>query len=88
MLAKQQPEAPPDTTSATEHLDMMIRHIAMDSMTEIGRVIRELENMSEMLRNESERVSRELGGLASLNKAAAVMKVIAENLKQWSSSSL
>ena len=41
-----------------------------------------------MLRNESERVSRELGGLASLNKAAAVMKVIAENLKQWSSSSL
>jgi len=27
----------------------------MDSMTEIGRVIRELENVSEMLRNEGER---------------------------------
>ena len=79
-LAKQQSEAPPDTTSATEHLDMMIRRIAMDSITEIGRVIRELENMSEMLRNESERVIREVSGLASLNKAA---KVIAENLKQW-----
>ena len=51
----------------------------MDSITEIGRVIRELENMSEMLRNESERVIREVSGLASLNKAA---KVIAENLKQ------
>src|SRR6516225_3132490 len=69
-LAKQQSEAPPDTTSATEHLDMMIRRIAMDSMTEIGRVIRELENMSEMLRNESERVSREVSGYASLNQAA------------------
>ena len=78
-LAKQRSEAPPDTTSATEHLDMMIRRIAMGSMTEIGRVIRELENMSEMLRNESERVIREVSGLASLNKAA---KVIAENLKQ------
>src|SRR6516162_5312033 len=78
-LAKQQPEAPPDTTSAT-----MIRRIAMDSMTEIGRVIRELENISEMLRNESERVSREVSGLASLNEeAAAAKKVIAESLKQW-----
>ena len=84
MLAKQQAEAPPDTTSATEHLDMMIRRIAMDSMTEIGRVIRELENMSEMLRNESERVIRDVSGLASLNQeAAAAKKVIAESLKRW-----
>ena len=56
----------------------------MDSMTEIGRVIRELENMSEMLRNESERVIRDVSGLASLNQeAAAAKKVIAESLKQW-----
>ena len=83
-LAKQQSEASPDTTSATEHLDMMIRRIAMDSMTEIGRVIRELENVSEMLRNESERVIRDVSGLASLNQeAAAAKKVIAESLKQW-----
>ena len=79
-----QSEAPPDTTSAIEHLDMMIRRIAMDSMTEIDRVIRELENISEMLRNESERVSREVSGLASLNQeAAAAKKVIAESLKRW-----
>ena len=81
-----QSEAPPDTTSATEHLDMMIRHIAMDSMTDIIRVIRELENMSEMLRNESERVSREVSGYASLNQAAtAAMKVIAESLNNGKS---
>ena len=63
---------------------MMIRRIAMDSMTEIGRVIRELKNISEMLRNESERVSREVSGLASLNQeTASAKKVIAESLKQW-----
>jgi len=81
-----QSEAPPDTTSAIEHLDMMIRRIAMDSMTDIIRVIRELENMSEMLRNESERVSREVSGYASLNQAAtAAMKVIAESLNNGKS---
>src|SRR3974377_404032 len=84
LLAKQQPEAPAESISAIEHLDVMIRRIAMDSMTEIGRVIRDLENMSEMLRNEGTRVSREVSGYASLNQAAtAAMKVIAESLKQW-----
>jgi hypothetical protein len=84
LLAKQQPEAPAESISATEHLDVMIRRIAMDSMTEIGRVIRDLENVSEMMRNEGARVSREVSGYANLNQAAtAAMKVIAENLKQW-----
>jgi hypothetical protein len=84
LLAKQQPETPAESISATEHLDVMIRRIAMDSMTEIGRVIRDLENVSEMLRNEGARVSREVSGYAGLNQAAtAAMKVIAESLKQW-----
>jgi hypothetical protein len=83
LLAKQQPDAPAAPASATEHLDVMIRRIAMDSMTEIGRVIRDLENMSEMLRNEGARISREVSGYASLNQAAtAAMKVIAESLKR------
>ena len=84
LLAKQQRDAPAEPASATEHLDVMIRCIAMDSMTEIGRVIRDLENVSHMLRNESERISREVNGYASLNRAAtATMKVVTESLKQW-----
>ena len=84
LLAKQQPDAPAEPASATEHLDVMIRRIAMDSMTEIGRVIRDLENVSDMLRNEGERISREVNGYASLNHAAtATMKVITESVKQW-----
>ena len=84
LLAKQQRDAPAEPASATEHLDVMIRCIAMDSMTEIGRVIRDLENVSEMLSNEGARISREVSGYASLNQAAtAAMKVMAESLKQW-----
>src|SRR3974377_2293006 len=84
LLAKQRPEPSADSASATEHLDGMIRRIAMDSMTEVGRVIRDLENVSDMLLNEGERISREVNGYASLNRAAtATMKVITESLKQW-----
>jgi hypothetical protein len=62
----------------------MIRRIAMDSTTEIDRVIRDLKNVSDMLRNEGERISREVNGYANLNRAAtATVKVITESLKQW-----
>ena len=84
LLAKQQPEASAESASTTEHLNVMIRRIAMDSMTEVGRVIRDLENVSDMLLNEGERISREVNGYVSLNRAAtATMKVITESLKQW-----
>ena len=84
LLAKQRPEASAESASTTEHLDVMIRRIALDSVTEIGRVIRDLENVSDMLRNEGERINREVNGYASLNRAAtATMKVIIESLKQW-----
>ena len=47
LLAKQRPEPSADSASATEHLDVMIRRIVIDSMTEISRVIRDPENVSE-----------------------------------------
>jgi len=84
LLAMQQPEASTELASVTENLDVMIRRIATDSMAEIGRVIRELENVRDMLRNEGARVSREVSGYANLNQGAtAAMRVIAASLKQW-----
>ena len=83
-LAKQLPEALAELPSATENLNEMIRRIATGSMEDIDRVIRELESVRDMLRNEGARVSREVSGYASLNYATtATMKVIAESLKQW-----
>ena len=84
LLAMQQPEASTELASITENLDVMVRRVATDSMAEISRVIRELENVRDMLRNEGARVSREVSGYANLNQGAtAAMRVIAESLKQW-----
>ena len=53
-------------------------------MEGIDRVIRELESVRAMLRNEGERVSREVAGYASLNNASmTAMKVIGDSIKQW-----
>src|ERR1039458_2454113 len=69
---------------AAENLNALIRRVAGDSMEEIDRVIRELESVRDMLRNEGERVSREVAGYASLSHSAATaMKVFADSIKQW-----
>ena len=81
LLAKQQPEAPAESA---EQLNEIIRHIATDSVENIDRVIFDLKSVRDMLRDEGIRISREVNDYASLNQAAAAaMKVIAENLKQW-----
>jgi hypothetical protein len=69
---------------AAENLNAVVRRVAGDSMEEIDRVIRALENVRDMMRNEGERVSREIAGYASLSHAAATaMKVIADSIHQW-----
>ena len=70
--------------SATENLSALIRRVSSQSMEEIDRVIRELENVRDMLRNEGERVCREIAGYAQLNHGiVSVTKMIADNVKQW-----
>src|SRR5450631_4473775 len=71
-----------------ENLNALIKRVAGDSMDEIDRVIRELESVRDMLRNEGERVSRAVAGYASLSYAAATaMKVIADSIHQWKDAS-
>ena len=69
---------------APEHLDALIQRLAGDSMEEIDLVIRELESVRDMMRNEGERIIREFAGYASLSRSAtAAMRVIADSIKQW-----
>jgi hypothetical protein len=71
---------------AAENLNSLIRRVAGASMEEIDRVILELQAVRDMLRNEGDRVSREISGYASLSHAATTsMKVIADSLTQWRS---
>lgn len=72
------------TNAKNENLNALVQRIAADSMEEIDRVIRELENVRDMLRVEGERVGRELAGYASLSHAAATaMKVIHDSVRVW-----
>jgi len=81
---RQRSEVDSSNGPAAENLNALIRRAAGDSMEEIDRVIRELESVRDMLRNEGERVSREVAGYASLSHAATTaMKVIADSIKQW-----
>jgi hypothetical protein len=85
-LRRQRSEGEPTGDPATENMNALIRRVSGASMEEIDRVIRELESVREMLRNEGERVSREIACYASLSHAAiTAMKVIADSLTQWKS---
>jgi hypothetical protein len=72
------------TEPVADNLNALIRRVSGASTDEIDRVIAELQAVREMLRNEGERVSREIAGYASLNHAAmTAMKVIGESVTQW-----
>ena len=87
-LRQQWSEAAPANGPAAEDLNAVVRRVAGDSIEEIDRVIRALENVRDMMRNEGERVSREIAGYASLSHAAVTaMKVIADSIHQWKDAS-
>ena len=74
------------TVPAAENLNELIRRVLGDSMDEIDRVIRDLESVRDMLRNEGERISREIVGYASLSHSATLaMTVISDSVTQWKS---
>ena len=74
-----------DTTSdATNELNKRIQRAAGASMDEIDRVIRELESVRDLLRDEADRVSSEITGFASRSRASTTAtQVIAETIQKW-----
>ena len=85
---RQEPEPAGESAAekVSENLNALIRRVSGASMEEIDRVILELQAVRDMLRNEGDRVTREIAGYASLSHAAITsMKVIADSLTQWKS---
>jgi hypothetical protein len=83
-LRQQQSQAAPANGPTAADLNAVLQRIAGMSLEEIDLVIRELESVRDMIRNEGERVSREVAGYASLSHAAiTAMKVIADSVKEW-----
>jgi hypothetical protein len=83
-LREQRTDVEPAGEPVSNNLNSLIRRVSDASMEEIDRVILELQGVRNMLRNEGDRVSREIAGYASLSHAAmTAMKVIGDSLKQW-----
>jgi hypothetical protein len=85
-LRRQRNEAEPGADPVADNLNALIRRVSGASIDEIDRVIVELQGVRDMLRNEGDRVSREIASYASLSHAAmTAMKVIGESVTQWKS---
>jgi hypothetical protein len=68
----------------TQNINLLIRHVDTESTDHIERVARELDSVREILRNERERVSREVADYAGLNQTVTItMKTISDSIKQW-----
>jgi hypothetical protein len=78
-----QHDLPDTTTDGTTELNKLIERAAGASMDEIDRVIRELESLRGHLRDEGERVTREIAGFANLSRASkTAMQVIADTIQK------
>ena len=71
------------TEAGSENLNSLIERVSGATVTEIDRLIAELQSIRTLLHNEGERVRREITGYAGLSQSAvATMKVIGDTLSQ------
>jgi hypothetical protein len=81
-LRRQIAEHSQSDDGSTENLYALIHRIAAGSINEIDHVIRELESIRAMLRNEGGRVRQQVGDYASLCQASmTAMKIISNSLR-------
>ena len=74
----------PENGEPADNINVLIQRVAGQSVAEIERVIGELTQVRDMLRNEGDRVQREIAGYAALSQAAMTsMKIIGDSLTQW-----
>jgi hypothetical protein len=74
--------------AAVDNVNSVIERVSGASIAEVERVMTELSAVRDMLRNEGERVQREISGYASLSQTAMTsMKIIGDSLTQWKSQS-
>ena len=69
---------------ASENVSALVQRVAGASLNEIDGVIEDLRHMREYLRNEGERVQREIAAYATISQtAAASIKNISESMADW-----
>ena len=85
-VAVSAPEATldPGAEATVNNVNSLIHRVAGTSVSEIDKLISELEALREMLHAEGQRVQREISGYAQLSQAAMKStRMIADNVQQW-----
>jgi hypothetical protein len=77
--------SPGDASETTvANVNSLIQRVAGASLSEIGKLIDELENLRDLLHTEGQRVQREISGYSQLSQAAMKStRMIADNVAQW-----
>ena len=74
----------PGAETTVSNVNSLIQRVAGASLTEIEKLIGELEALRELLHNEGQRVQREISGYAQLSQAAMKStRMVADNVSQW-----
>jgi hypothetical protein len=74
----------PSSEAAVSNLNSLIQRVAGASLSEIEKLIAELESVRAVLHAEGERVQREISTYAQLSQATMKStRVIGENVAQW-----
>src|SRR5438477_13215890 len=74
----------PSTEASLNNINSLIERVAGPSLTEIEKLISELEIMREILHAEGQRVQSEISGYGQLSRAAMKSTLaIAENVSEW-----
>ena len=78
----------PDGASeqAVTSINSLLDRVSGSSVTEIDSLIDDLRNVRDFLKNEGERVQREIASYAQLSQVAMTsVKIIGESMSQWKS---
>lgn len=71
---------------AVTSINSLLDRVSGSSVTEIDSLIDDLRNVRDFLKNEGERVQREIASYAQLSQVAMTsVKIIAESMSQWKS---
>ena len=85
-VAVSAPEATldPGAEATVNNVNSLIHRVAGTSVSEIDKLIAELEALREMLHAEGQRVQREISGYAQLSQAAMKStRMVSDNVQQW-----
>ena len=78
------PQPEPASEFAVNNLNSLIQCVSGSSLQEIEKLIVELENAQDFLRNEGDRLQREISGYAQMSQATMKsLKIVAESIENW-----